>query len=63
MFSHARVRESRATDDRGDVEHEGYLLGRGDTEVLFSSVLEICSAVVLKDPMVPRVDSSRALKI
>ena len=36
-----RVSESRATDERGDPELEGYLLGRGETEVLFSSVLEI----------------------
>ena len=46
MFSRARISESRATDERGDPEFEGYLPGPGDTEILFCSVLEICSADV-----------------
>ena len=46
VFSRARVPESRATDERGAPELEGSSLGRGDTEVLFFSVLEICVAVV-----------------
>ena len=52
MFSRVLVSESRATDERGDPELEGYLLGGEDTEVLFSSVLDIRSAVVLTDPVV-----------
>ena len=63
VFSRARVSESRAADERGDPELEGYLLGRGDKEVLCSSVLEICFAVVLKGPRVAHVDSSRVLRI
>ena len=35
-----------AYDERGDPELEGYLLGKGDTDVLFSMVLEIGSGVV-----------------
>ena len=46
MFSRARVSESRATDERGDPELEGYLLEKGDTGVVFSVVLEICLGVV-----------------
>ena len=47
MFSRgARVPKSRATDERDDPELEGYLVRRGDTEVLFSSALEICFDVV-----------------
>ena len=63
MFSPARVSESRATEERGDPELEGYLLGRGDTEVLFDSVLDICFTAVLKGPRVARVNSSRELRI
>ena len=40
MFSRARISESRATDKLGDPELERSLPGRGDTEVLFSSLLE-----------------------
>ena len=58
-----RVSESRATDERGDPELKGRLLGRGDTEVQFSSVLEICSAVVLKASRAARVEISRVLRI
>ena len=36
----------RAPNERGGPELEGSLLGRGDTEVLFSLVLEVCFAVV-----------------
>ena len=39
------VRASRSLappTERGDPELEGYLLEKGDTEVLFSVVLEIC---------------------
>ena len=57
------VSDSRATDERGVPELEGYLLGRGDTEVPFASVQEICFEVVLKGPRVARVDSSRVLRI
>ena len=46
VFSRARVSESRGTDERGDPEREGYLLGKGDTDALFSVVLEICLGVV-----------------
>ena len=42
VFSRARVSESRATDELGEPELEGSLPGRGDLEVLLSSVLEIC---------------------
>ena len=45
VFSRPRVSESHATDERGDAELEGSLFGRGDTEFLFCSVLEIRSAV------------------
>ena len=48
VFSRARISESRATDECGEPELEVFLLGRGDTEVLFSLVLEICSAVVAR---------------
>ena len=65
VFSRARARvsESRATDECGDPELEGYLLGQGDTEVLFSSVLDIRFAVVVKGPRAAHVDSSRVLSI
>ena len=46
MFSRARVSGSRATDEPGDPELEGYLLEKGDADVLFSVVLEICLGVV-----------------
>ena len=46
MFSSAHVSESRATDEPGDPEDEGYLLEKGDTDVLFSVVLEVCLGVV-----------------
>ena len=46
VFSRARVSESRATDERDDPELEGYLLGKGHTELLFSSVLDIWFVVV-----------------
>ena len=52
MFSRTRVSESRAPDERGDPELEGSSLARGDTEFLFSLVLEICFVVVA-----PRRDS------
>ena len=42
MLSRARVSESRATDERGDPELVGYLLGKGDADVLFSVGLEMC---------------------
>ena len=42
VLSRARVSEFRATDDRGDPELERYLLGKKDTGVLFSLVLEVC---------------------
>ena len=61
VFSRARVPESRATDERGDPELEGYLLGREDTEFLFSSVLDICFALVLKGPRVARVNSGHGV--
>ena len=47
MFSRALVSESRATDERGNPELEGDLLGKGDTGILFSVVLEICLGVLL----------------
>ena len=37
-------RRSRASDERGNPELEGSLLGRGDTEILFLSGLEVCFA-------------------
>ena len=63
VFSGARVSESSATDERGEPGLEGYVLGRGDVEVLLSSVLEICFAVVIKGLTVALVDSSRLLRI
>ena len=47
VFPRARISESRAADERSDPKLEGSLLGRGDTEALLSSVLEICFAVVI----------------
>ena len=47
MLSRVRVSESRATDERGDHELEGSLLGKGDTDVLFFVALEICLGVVV----------------
>ena len=41
-------------DERGDPELEEYLLGGGDMGVLFSSVLEVSFAVVLKGLRVAR---------
>ena len=46
VFSRSRISESCATDERGDPELEGSLLGREDTEVLFFSVVDICFADV-----------------
>ena len=47
VFSNARILESRATDELGDPELEGSLPGRGDTEVIFSSFLEIFVSLLL----------------
>lgn len=47
VFARTRVSESRATNDRGDPELQGSFLGVGDTEFLFSPVLEIGFAVRL----------------
>ena len=54
VFSRVRVSESHANDERGDPELEGYLLGSGDTELLFSSVLEI--RFVVAAPRIPPCD-------
>ena len=54
MFSRVRVLEYRATDNRGNPELEGNLLGRrGDTDVLFSSVLVVICSVVVAPRRVP----------
>ena len=53
MFSRVRVLEYRATDNRGNPELEGNLLGRGDTDVLFSSVLVVIWSVVVAPRRVP----------
>ena len=61
MFFRARVSESRATDERGNPELEGYSMGRGDSEVRLYSALEICFDIVLKGRRVARVGSIRVL--
>ena len=74
VFSRARVSESRATHKHGDPELEGYSLGRGDTDVLFFSVLEYflvvaprrasCDRLHLKKKICsPRFDLSDLLKL
>ena len=63
VLSRERVSESRATDERGLPQVEGYSLGAGDTEILFSSVVEICFDVVLNVSRVTRVGSSGVVRI
>ena len=51
VFSRARVSESRAADERGDRELEGYLLEKGDTGVIFLWSWKWFSVLLLREEL------------